>query len=84
MGKYKYHDLSRQIERAWDIVAQITYTYTKSLLQGKFKIGDVTDNRYKPEEVKAYPVLRLIRAGLSIGVVRWVYALGFRAITRVL
>ena len=83
-GKYKYHDLTRQVERAWDIIAQITYTYTKSLFQGKFKIGDVTDNRYEPVVVRAYPILRLIRAGLSIGVVRWAYALGFRVLTRVL
>ena len=84
MGAYKYHDLKRQRERTWDIIAQITYAYTKSLFQGRFEIGDVTDNRYEASGEKRYTALRIIRACLSIAPVRWVYALGFRMITRVL
>ncbi|MBN1574441.1 MAG: (Fe-S)-binding protein [Deltaproteobacteria bacterium] len=84
MGEYKNADLKRQRERAWDIISQITYTYTKSLFQGRFKIGDVSDNRYSPEVAGFYPILRIIRALLSIGIFRKAYALGFRALTRVL
>ncbi len=84
MGEYKYADLKRQRERAWDIISQITYTYTKSLFQGRFKIGDVSKNLYSPEVARSYPILRVIRALLSIGLFRKAYALGFRALTRVL
>lgn len=84
MGEYKYADLKRQRERAWDIISQITYTYTKSLFQRRFKIGDVADIRYSPEVAGSYPILRVIRALLSVGLLRKAYALGFRALTRVL
>lgn len=84
MGAYKYHDLKRQRRRAWDIISLITYTYTKSLFQKRFKLGDVSDNRYSPDKAGSYPVLKFIRAIFSIPPVRWVYALGFRGLTRVL
>ncbi len=49
MGAYKYADLARQRERAWDIIALITVSYAKSFFQRRFFIGDPADIRYRPE-----------------------------------
>ncbi len=50
MGAYRYADLARQRERAWDIIALITLAYAKSFFQPRFFIGDPADIRYRPDE----------------------------------
>jgi Fe-S oxidoreductase len=82
MGEYKYADLTRQRERAWDIIALITLAYARSFFQPRFFIRDPADIRYRPDDVPRNTVLRIIRRLLSIRAVRGVYAAGFRATMR--
>lgn len=84
MGAYKYADLSRQRERAWDIIALITIAYARSLFQRRFFIGDPADIRYNPDVVPRNRALRLIRRLFSTPFTRGVYAAGFRAATSLL
>jgi Fe-S oxidoreductase len=84
MGAYKYDDLSRQRERAWDIIILITSAYTKSLFQKRFPIGDVTDDRYDPRSTESSLSSRLLRAVLSPRPVQMLYAAGFRGLTKIL
>jgi hypothetical protein len=82
IGAYKHSDLSRQRERAWDIVAQITYFYMKSLFQPRFFIGDVTKSEYRPDHVPSLPLLKFLRAVLSFNLARKIFAFGFRQMTK--
>ena len=82
MGAYRYDDLHRQRERAWDIIAQITYFYIKSLFQSRFFIGDVTRIEYRPDHMPSLPLLSLIRKILSSTPARRIFALGFRWMTK--
>jgi heterodisulfide reductase subunit B len=82
MGAYPYDDLARQRERAWDIIAQITYFYIKSLFQSRFFIGDVKKSEYRPDHVPSLPLLSFLRIILSFSPVRRIFALGFRWMTK--
>jgi len=82
MGAYRYDDLSRQRERAWDIIAQITYFYMKSLFQPRFFIGDVTKSEYRPDHVPSLPLLKFLRTALSFTLTRKLFAFGFRQMTK--
>lgn len=84
MGAYRYADLSRQHERAWDIIALITLAYAKSLFQRRFFIGDPADIRYRPDKTPRNTLLRIIRRLLATRASRSVYAAGFRAAGRLL
>ncbi len=84
MGAYRYADLARQRERAWDIIALITLAYAKSFFQPRFYIGDPADIRYRPDEKPPNAVLRIIRRLLSVRAVRAMYAAGFRTAGRLL
>jgi len=84
MGSYRYADLSRQRERAWDIISLITLAYAKSLFQRRFVIGDPADTRYRPDDIPRNTVLRLIRRLLSARPARSVYAAGFRMLGKIL
>jgi hypothetical protein len=84
MDAYKYADLTRQRERAWDIIALITASFTRSLFQKRFFIGDPADNRYPPETDVASPFLVLFRRFLSITLVRQAYGAVFRGLMRIL
>ncbi len=77
MGAYKYADLARQRERAWDIIALITVSYARSFFQRRFYIGDPADIRYRPEDVPRNSVLRIIRRLLSFRAVRSLLCRGF-------
>ncbi len=46
MDAYEYADLTRQRERAWDIIALITASFTKSLFRRRFFIGEPTKSSY--------------------------------------
>ena len=81
MGAYKYADLVRQRERAWDIIALITVSYVKSLFQGRLFIGDPADTRYPPVRDGA-AFLRLFRSLFLVPPIRWIYAAGFRGLMR--
>lgn len=84
MGAYRYADLARQRERAWDIITLITLAYTKSFFQRRFFIGDPSDIRYRPEEVPQNAVLKIVRRLLSIRAARGAYAAGFRTAVKLL
>jgi Fe-S oxidoreductase len=82
MGAYKYADLVRQRERAWDIIALITLAYSKSFFQQRFFIGDPADIRYRPDEGRRNAVLKILRRLFSIRAARSAYAAGFRGLMR--
>jgi ferredoxin len=79
MGAYRYADLSRQRERAWDIISLITVAYTKSFMQRRFTIGDPADIRYLPDSKPGGLAAGLVRRLLSGRASRGAYAAFFRA-----
>jgi Fe-S oxidoreductase len=84
MGAYRYADLARQRERAWDIIALITLGYAKSFFQRRFFIGDPADIRYRPDDNTRTTVARIIRSLLSSRAARGAYAAFFRTATKLL
>jgi Fe-S oxidoreductase len=84
LGAYRYADLARQRERAWDIIALITLAYAKSFVQRRFFIGDPADVRYRPDEIPRGIAVKVLRRLFSLTPARAAYAAGFRAALRLL
>lgn len=67
------------INRAWDIIAIMTYQLFVSIFQKNFYISHITYNKDKSTyQPKKYSLLRIIRFLVNISIVRKAYAKFFR------
>ena len=70
----------RHRERAWQIIAAVTYQFLHSLFQRSFQIKDIPPQIEEGKAKRRYALLKAIHLALRSRLVRWLYVSGFRSI----